>query len=165
MVYCAAMMKEDGPKGGVAGYLVVEITALYLKNLEEIFKVPSTSLPLVKSVYRDQGAVFLGPLVWKGIGRKGMDLLESIPDVKVVPDLPGELLKAMSAERRRGAFQCIVEALPPRHGRKLFSWRAVPAGLSGFEDAPGFRSEPAVLDKGAIHSLSEMIGTLLGGIR
>jgi hypothetical protein len=165
MVYCAAMMKEEVSGVARAGYLVVEITALYLKNLEEIFKFPSFAMPVVKGVFRDEGAVFLRRNTLEGIGRATMELLCSIQDLRVVPDLPGELKLLVRQERDRHSFQCTIEALAPKHGRKMFSWRAVPAGLFGFGDAPGLRSEAAILDRGAIQPLSEMIGSLLGKIR
>jgi hypothetical protein len=165
MVYCAAMMKEEVSGVARAGYLIVEITALYLKNLEEIFKFPSFAMPVVKGVFRDEGAVFFRQPTLEGIGRATLELLGSIPDLRVVPDLPGELKLLVRQERERHSFQCSIEALAPKHGRKMFSWRAVPTGLFGVNDRPGYRSEPAFLDKGAIEPLSEMIGSLLGKIR
>jgi hypothetical protein len=165
MVYCAAMMKEEGTGGMVAGCLVVEITALYLKNLEEMFKFPSFAMPVVKGVFRDEGAVFLRQITLEGIGKSIVEFIGSIPGLRVVPDLPRELKRQIRLETDHSCFRCTIEALAPKHGRKLFCWRVVPAGLRGFDATPGYRSEAAILDKGAIHPLSEMVGSLLGQIR
>jgi hypothetical protein len=161
MVYCAAMMKEDGPKGAKAGYLVVEITAFYLKNLEEVFKFPTYALPLTQGVFRDDGAVFLPQAALESVGMRSVELLGSIADLRVVPELPGELKRVVEQERGRRAYQCAVVALAPTHGRKLFFWRAVPSGYGG---STRYRSETAWLDRGAVNSLSEVISGLLGRI-
>jgi hypothetical protein len=164
MVYCAAMMKDEAAGGAKAGYLLVEITALYLKRLEEIFNFPSTAFPLLKGVFRDEGAVFMPQAAFESADLKTLDLLAQISDVRVVPLLPKGLSSIYEHQRRGRGYQCEIEALPPRHGRKLFSWRAVPLGLTGFGDTPGYRSQAALLDRGSIQSLSEMIGSLLNRI-
>ncbi|MFP4071724.1 MAG: hypothetical protein ACLFTB_06710 [Desulfovibrionales bacterium] len=165
MVYCAALMKEEGTKRD-AGVLIVEITAGYLKDLEGLFTVPTFSLSSVgRGIFQDTCPVFIPAEEMKTLDPESLGFLDSIHDMRVIFDLPEGLKQLFERERDRHCFDFTIVALAPKHQRKMFSWRAMPTRVSGPEDTESYASEMAVLDHGQIQSLYDTVGELLARIR